>query len=152
MFNRGSTAAAETEDNFTESQDKPAGLGYIRFIILLLAGLFLISVMIQVFLAGMASLVNASHWQEHRSFIHYFEIIPVGIFVLSFIGHVRGAVRWLGLMMILFIGLQYMTANMASRLPALGALHPVLALFLFWISIVAVQKAYFAWRNGVRSD
>jgi hypothetical protein len=148
MSSEGSAPTSESEAKSTEPQAKQAGLGYIRFIILLLAVLFLISVIIQVFLAGMASLVDASHWQDHRTFIHYFEAVPVGIFILSFVGRTRGAVRWLGLTMIVFIGLQYMTANMAGKVPAIGAMHPVLALILFWISIVTVKKAFLAWRNG----
>lgn len=147
MSSEGSAQPSESEPKSTEPQAKQAGLGYIRFIILLLAVLFLICVIIQVFLAGMASLVDASHWQDHRAFIHYFEALPIGIFVLSFVGRMRGAVRWLGLTMIVFIGLQYMTAHMAGKVPAIGAMHPVLALILFWISIVTVKKAYFAWRN-----
>ena len=114
MSSEGSAPTSESEAKSTKPQAKQAGLGYIRFIILLLAVLFLISVIIQVFLGRTASLVDASHWQDHRTFIHYFEALPVGIFILSFVGRTRGAVRWLGLTMIVFIGLQYMTANMAG--------------------------------------
>ncbi|BBH22708.1 hypothetical protein Back11_40530 [Paenibacillus baekrokdamisoli] len=143
--------SAKESNEAIESQPvtKPAGAGYIRLIILLLASLFLISVLIEVFLAGMASLVNATHWKDHTTFVHFFEMLPVGIFVLSFVAKIGGAVRWLSLTLVGFIGLQYITVNLVDTIPMLAAMHPVFAIVLFWLSIVMVKKSFVVWRHGL---
>ncbi|MBW7455434.1 DUF6220 domain-containing protein [Paenibacillus sepulcri] len=131
-----------------EIKAKQTGASYIRLALFLLAAVFAVCVVMQVFLAGMASFVDSSHWQDHRSFVHYFEMIPLAMLVLTFIGPTGRTIRFLGFGMVILIIMQYLTAHMGGRIPELAALHPVLALLLFWISMIAVKRAFSAWRSG----
>ncbi|QYR21229.1 hypothetical protein KZ483_26670 [Paenibacillus sp. sptzw28] len=140
-------SAAEAAQETESGNARQPGFGYIRLSLLLLGFLFAVCVAIQVFLAGMALFVNPSHWKAHSTFIHYFEMLPVGMFILTYFGRVRGAVRWFSLVMTALIALQYATVHMSQVAPIFSALHPVFALLLFWTSVVTVKRAYAVWRS-----
>ncbi|NBD27544.1 DUF6220 domain-containing protein [Paenibacillus glycinis] len=125
----------------------PEGNRFVRLAIFLLALLFAACIVIQVYLAGMAVLVNAKHWRDHASFIHVFEFVPVGVFVLTFFGRVRGLVRWFSLASYLLVMLQYMTAHIGADAPYVSALHPVIAIAMFWMAVVTARRAYRVWRG-----
>jgi hypothetical protein len=143
-----SPPAAQADQETGSGNAGQPGFAYIRLSLLLLSVLFAVCVITQVFLAGMALFVNPSHWKAHSMFIHYFEMLPIGMFILTFFGRVRGAVRWFSLVMIALIALQYATAHMSEVAPIFSALHPVFALLLFWISVVTVKRAYSVWRSS----
>ena len=97
--------------------------------------LFAACIVIQFYLAGMAVLVNAEHWRDHTSFIHVFEFVPIAVFILTFFGRVRGLVRWLlAGVLYLLVMLQYMTAHIGADAPYVSALHPVIAIAMFWMA------------------
>lgn len=125
------------------------GLGYASKIYALLAIIFVICVAAQVFLAGLAIFVHPDHWLRHTGFVHLFEFIPVLMFILSFIGRMP---RWaVGQSAALFgvIFAMYFTANITPVLPWAAALHPVLAIFLFWSS---VRLAGTSWKLAFHSQ
>jgi hypothetical protein len=103
---------------------------------------FAICVTIQVFIAGLAVFVNPVHWARHRSFVHFFEFLPLVLLVLSLVGRLPRAMHWqsTGLFGLIFV--QYFTANIGTILPWVAATHPVVALLLFWLSIRIVPKAW----------
>src|SRR5947199_205240 len=105
-----------------------------RFAFALLGLFFAICLIVQVFLAGLAVFVNKDDWGPHTSFIHYFEMAPVLMFILSFVGRVPGRIRWNSLGLYIMILLQYVTAKAFSGV-WLAALHPVIAVLLFWSTI-----------------
>ena len=51
-----------------------------------LVGTFVVCVVIQVFIAGMAVFVNPAQWSTHMSFVHVFEFIPFIMVAVAFIG------------------------------------------------------------------
>lgn len=119
----------------------------------LLAVLFAISVVAQVFLAGLAIFVNPIHWLKHTGFVHLFEFIPVLMLILSFVGKMP---RWaIGQSAALFgvIFVMYFTANITPIFPWAAALHPVIAIGLFWMSIKIVPKAWsLAFKPNLKGD
>ncbi|GGD87408.1 DUF6220 domain-containing protein [Paenibacillus nasutitermitis] len=137
-------------DHLTEAEmrAKQIGTSYIRLAIFLLAALFALSVVMQVFLAGMASFADPAHWRDHRSFAYYFTPLPLAMLVLTFVGRTGKVTRYQSLGMFILIILQYVTAYMGDHMPMLAALHPVLALLLFWISIICTRQAFTDWRKG----
>jgi hypothetical protein len=103
-------------------------------------------VALQVFFAGMAIFVNPERWSWHTSFVHAFELLPLVMLVLAFVGHLPARIRWLTAAMWVLITLQY--AFVAMR-PGWGAaLHPVNGLAIFWLSITLAQMAGLARRSG----
>ncbi|MDF2857827.1 MAG: hypothetical protein K0Q87_3678 [Neobacillus sp.] len=108
----------------------------------LLAILFTFCIVAQVFLAGLAIFVNPLNWMKHTNFIHLFEFIPVIMFILSFVGNMP---RWAigqsaALFVIIFV--MYFTANITPVLPWAAALHPVIAIGIFWMSIKLGSKSW----------
>ncbi|WP_026581570.1 DUF6220 domain-containing protein [Bacillus sp. J33] len=111
---------------------------YSRLAFLTLAWIFSVSIAIQTFLAGLAIFTNYSYWTYHTTFVVWFQFIPILMLVLSFTGNfpkvIRGQVAGLFL---LIVPLQYISVN----IPGLGAIHPVIALVLFWSVLDVIKKA-----------
>lgn len=62
--------------------------------------------------------------------------------VLSFLGKLPVHLRWICLGLYLMIVAQFLTVIYSSHLGLLSALHPVIALFLFWGSLTTVKHAH----------
>lgn len=118
-----------------------SGKRWVRRIFAILSWLFIMGVLIQVFLAGIALFVDFGQWNYHKSFIHYFEFIPVIMLILAFFGAIPNRLRWESLAMYVMIILQYVTVSLAGKIPYLSALHPIIALILFWRALVSVQTS-----------
>ncbi|HEX7057075.1 MAG TPA: DUF6220 domain-containing protein [Bacilli bacterium] len=117
------------------------GIKTVRIIFCVLAILFGICVLIQVFLAGLAIFYGPDNWSRHTSFIHLFEYLPILMFILSFFGRIKGAARWLSFGLILLIMVQYATVKGLPEVGYLAALHPVVALLIFWAAIVVIRRS-----------
>jgi putative tricarboxylic transport membrane protein len=118
---------------------------YGRFFFALLGLIFVICIIVQVFLAGMAVFVDQD-WKPHTTFIHLFEFVPVLMFAISFIGRVPQRIRWSSLGLFIMILLQYVTAKAFSGV-WLAALHPVIAVLLFW-NAMRIVKPTWKWVIG----
>lgn len=99
-----------------------------------LAWVFVVCVGVQVFLAGMAVFVDPLNWVRHVTFVHYFELIPVLMLILAFAGKMpKGKGFYLRPALLIFlVGLQYFFVGTGQGV--LAALHPVNALFIFWLA------------------
>lgn len=104
-----------------------------RRVYIVLAWILLVCVIVQVFLAGLGVFVSATHWADHRTFVHVFELIPVVLFSLSFPARLRGLPRWLPVVVFGLIGLQYATVE--ARPGVFAAFHTVNALIIAWAAL-----------------
>jgi mercuric ion transport protein len=129
----------------TEEPQK-ARIGRISFVFL--SVLFVLCIVGQVFLAGLAVFVNPGNWPFHEMFVHLFEFIPILMVVMSLVGRLPRWAIWqsAGLFGLIFV--MYFTANMTSVLPWAAAAHPVVAVLLFWISVTVMKRA---WRTKVEN-
>jgi hypothetical protein len=107
------------------------------YVFLLLAWGLVICVCVQTFIAGLAVFTDPSHWKNHRVFVHIFESLPLLMLIFAFAGKLPGSFRWQSAGLIALIFVQYFTANF----PGAGALHPVIALVMFWFSIMVAKNA-----------
>ncbi|MBO9610221.1 MAG: hypothetical protein J7639_29955 [Paenibacillaceae bacterium] len=114
----------------------------VRFVFALLAMVFAAAIVVQVFLAGMALFVHVGDWSMHRSFINYFEYVPILMFILAFPGRIRGLMRWLGLVLFVLCSLQHITVQVLVDVWVLGALHPIIAMLLFMFSAYGVRQSW----------
>lgn len=111
---------------------------YSRLVFFVLASIFAVSIVVQVFIAGLAIFTNYSYWTYHTIFVVFFQFIPIPMMVLSFIGHFPKSIRWqVAGLFLLIVPLQYVSVNV----PGMGAIHPVIALVLFWLAVNVVKKA-----------
>jgi hypothetical protein len=117
---------------------------YFRIGFIGTSGLFVFCITLQVLFAGMALFVNPSNWRNHATFVHYFEYLPILMLLFAIFGKLPAKVRWQCLGLLGLIVLQYATAKVSADFPSLhifGALHPVIALVLFWMSVHCFRKA-----------
>ncbi|WP_099159206.1 DUF6220 domain-containing protein [Virgibacillus ndiopensis] len=113
----------------------------IHGIFAILAVLFFLSIVIQVFLAGVALFVDYGQWNYHTTFVHYVEFTPIVMLIISFFGGIPKSLRWQCAGLYLMIILQYITIQLLGSISYLTALHPVIALVLFWRSLVTASTA-----------
>ena len=85
----------------------------------------------------MALFTDSVYWETHTLFVAIFEFVPLLMLDFAFTGRFSKRMRWKSFGLFLLIYSQYFTAN----LPALGWLHPVMALLLFWLSIAVAKQA-----------
>ncbi|HEX7064030.1 MAG TPA: DUF6220 domain-containing protein [Bacillales bacterium] len=130
-----------SENNSVGSGETKGGITQVVYAFF--AWLFFACVVVQVFLAGVATFSDAAYWGKHMTFAHLFELVPVVLFILSFIGHLRGGLRWWPLILLALIYVQYITANIGKIVSVdfIAALHPVNALVIFWIAMVTALRA-----------
>jgi len=114
-------------------------IGHIAYRIL--AWAFFGCIVIQVFLAGMATFEDPSKWQVHALFVKIFAMVPLVMFLLTFIGGIKGRDRFLSLALFLLVVIQFLTVQVFSSVFVIAALHPLIAMLLFWGSISAASKA-----------
>jgi hypothetical protein len=117
-----------------------ARLRVVRFIYGVLAFVYFVCVILQVFFAGLAVFVNHDYLQLHRVFANYFEMLSLLMFLLSFIGRIRGGLRWWPLSLLALTSLQHMTIQAFTGI--LPALHTVDALLLFAISMHLMKRSW----------
>ena len=108
-----------------------------RTVFMILAWGLALCILVQTLIAGLAIFTHASYWASHRIFVHIFGYLPILMLVFAFACRLPHSLRWhcVGLYALIYV--QYFTANF----PNAGALHPVIALLLFWHSLVVAQHA-----------
>jgi hypothetical protein len=110
---------------------------YFRVSFLILAWIFVISIIGQTFIAGLAIFSHYSYWNTHTQFVVFFQFIPVLMLVLSFLGKLSKQIRWQSAsLFLLIVPLQYISINVDG----LGAIHPVVALVLFALAVNVIKK------------
>lgn len=128
-----------------DHEQSSTGVRYSRLGFVGLSGLFVLCIALQVFIAGLALFVDPSSWRGHITFVHFFEYLPILMLLLAIFGKLSRRARWQSLSLLGLIILQYATAKISGDFPSLrmvGALHPVIALILFWYSITCFRGAW----------
>lgn len=105
-----------------------------RMAYFILSWVLFICIVVQVFLAGVALFEHSDAWQWHRTFVHMFEYISLVMFILGIVGKLSRKLVWGSLGLFVLFNIQYYTAHGIA-----GALHPVLALALFWGALVLIR-------------
>ncbi len=117
-----------------------------RYVYNILAISFLLCLVVQAFIAGLAVFTDAVYWGSHTEFVRYFAFMPLVMFLLTFIAKIGGVQRWLSLGMFGAVIFQFLNIQ---ALPSAAVLHPVIALILFAMSFIVVRNT--AWR-GTRGE
>ncbi|GAB3062073.1 DUF6220 domain-containing protein [Virgibacillus ainsalahensis] len=120
-----------------------------RSVFFYLAVIFVLTVAIQVFLAGFATFMDPAKWMIHVTFVKIIEYLPLLMLIASFVGKLPKSLKWQSIGLFMLIILMYATAN----IPNAGAFHPVIALVMFWMAISVSQKAWvFAYKTENSKD
>ncbi|TCZ80790.1 hypothetical protein E0485_00400 [Paenibacillus albiflavus] len=106
----------------------------------IVAWAFLACIVMQVFIAGLATFLDASNWEVHKSFVQIFALAPLLMFLLTFVSGIKGFKRWVSLGLFALVVFQFLTMQVFSSTGVIAALHPVVALLLFWGSVITVKN------------
>lgn len=109
-----------------------------RYGYLVLAVFFVICVLMQIYIAGMAVFIDPANWSLHTTFVHAFEPMLIVLLVLAFIGRLSRSLKVAPIGLFLLIGIQYATAEMYGSLVA--AIHPVNAVVIVLVSALIVKQ------------
>src|SRR5690242_16084940 len=97
-----------------------------------LARIFAVLIMIQVFLAGLALFWDSDQWASHTGFSRVLLIPPILMLISAFIARMPVSFRLSTAALIVLLILMGVSANLPSDVGYLSALHPVLALMMFF--------------------
>lgn len=113
------------------------------------ATLFLLAVLGQALLAGLALFWRDSLWDLHAGLGHFAPVFPMAMLLLALIGRMPAMLRpYTGL---LFVGVIIQTEVFAGLRTVSGlasAYHPVLAVLLFWGGTVLARRGLALFRAG----
>ena len=105
-----------------------------------LAWLFAIGIILQVFFAGLGVLVDPSYFGLHTTFAHVLELALLTLPVVGLFGRVGWRSFGLNALLFVLFGMQY--AFMYGLQGPLKALHVVNALALFWLALQLAQRSW----------
>lgn len=125
------------------ARELPSYVRWSRPVFRAMAFLFLAGVAVQVFLAGMGVFVGPLRWVWHENFGHILGQLPFLMLILAFVSRQPSRERWLSALAIALIWLQYTFIGIgrSTGIREISALHPVNALFIFWVAILLVRGA-----------
>jgi hypothetical protein len=103
-----------------------------------LARIFVLIITVQVFFAGLALFVGMD-WTLHKLFARCFIIFPVLMLLVTFIGRLPYRVKCIQLLVMVI--LMFATADLSPKIGLLSALHPVIALAMFWTAMTVTRQS-----------
>lgn len=114
-----------------------------RMTYLILAILFTICILVQLYLAGIAIFMDSAVWMKHMMFVHLFGFnVPIFMLVFAFVGAMPRWAYWQLFGIFVSIFLMYFTANMRTAFPWIGPMHVVIAVLLLVLSCSIVIKTW----------
>ena len=102
--------------------------------------LFLAAVVVQVFFAGLALFAGGENWALHVNLGWILHLAPLLVLALVALGRPPRSALWLAIALAGVTLVQPLLATLRRDVPLAAALHPVLALLIFSLSLsLAVQ-------------
>ena len=106
------------------------------------AVVFLLSVVVQVFLAGAGIFASASWLSSHGILGQILPVIPLLMVILGLVGKLPRTINWLTVLLLVLVYIQpwFIYLSRSAGIPLLGALHPVNALTIFALSLYLLYR------------
>jgi len=113
----------------------------VRSAYVVVAWLFVIAVLSQIFLAGLSLFASAANWKVRQEFGYGIGFLALLLMVLAFLGRIPRAIGlWLALLLVVY-AIQPILPNLRRDMPWVAALHPLNALAVFWIALTHARRA-----------
>jgi Family of unknown function (DUF6220) len=119
-----------------------------RYAYLGLSWIYLVAIVAQVFLAGIGLFGAARDFEPHRNLGWILHLGPVLLILVAAVGRVGWPIIWWNAALVITVGVQPFLPGLRNDIPLAAALHPVLALVIFWIILSIALRA---WRLVRRS-
>lgn len=113
-----------------------------RYVYLGLVGLYLAGILVQVFLAGTGLFGAAKDFEPHIGLGWILHLVPVLLLIAAAVGRVGRQLLWWTTALLLVQFIQPILPSLRADLPWAAALHPVLALIVFWLALTIGLKAW----------
>jgi Family of unknown function (DUF6220) len=119
-------------------EDVPAGrqvsglIRWSRIAVVVLARLFIIGVVVQIFLVGLSLFESADYWEDHKSLGQSLGLIPILLILVALVGRLPMRLIVMSAVLLVLFGVQYALPNVDNGYVA--ALHPINALVLLGLS------------------
>ena len=126
---------------------------WIRMLYLIVAWLFPVAILFQVFLVGLSLFTTQPYWDMHIGFGHSIVLLPALQVLLAYLGKIpppAKSLTWLSLGLCLIQTEVF--AMIRTAVPTLAAFHPVLALVLFALALIVALRAARAVRAEVQAS
>ena len=113
-----------------------------RWLYLGLVWLYVVGIVVQVLLAGAALFGTGTSFEPHRSLGYILHLVPILLLIVGALSRVgRRVLLWnLALAVVQFI--QPLLPMLQGNAPWVAALHPVLALAVFWLGLTLANEAF----------
>ncbi|MDQ2940789.1 MAG: DUF6220 domain-containing protein [Chloroflexota bacterium] len=118
-----------------------------RMAYLVVAWVFVVCLLAQVFLSGMGVFVGAEKFAAHTEFGRAFGWLTLILIALAIIGRLGWRRIWLSVLVFALFVLQSVFVALRETAPVVSALHPVNGFLILWISIWLAQRARREFRN-----
>lgn len=109
----------------------------------IVAGLFLVCAVIQVFLAGLGVFDDPNAFITHRNFGYLFGWLTLVLLVVALVGRMPRRFVGLAVLILVLFSLQSVFVALRADVPAIAALHPLNG---FLILGVATYTAWTSWK------
>jgi hypothetical protein len=126
---------------------KRTWVAFARISVMPLAALLAASVLIQVYLAGYAAVIDADYWSLHKGWIAVFQWLSVLLVAATWVGLRDSIIRWMSLVPLGLIAVQYSSIHLALRhgVSWLAGLHAANGCVLFGVLVLlALRSRYVA--------
>ena len=121
----------------------------LRAALAVVAGLFAVLILVQVFLAGLGVFDDPESFVTHRNFGYLIGWFTVLMLVLAIAGRAGRRLIGLAALSLVQMALQSVFVVLRTDMPAIAALHPVNGVLLL---LVVVTVAREAWRSRLAAD
>lgn len=107
------------------------------------AAVFTGCVILQVYFAGLAVLVDPKYWSAHIAFARVISWVALSLLGFALLARLPRRTLGLTVLVVALFALQFLLISLPSRLGvmALRGLHPVNALAIFWLAIHLARRA-----------
>ena len=114
----------------------------IRMLYLIVAWLFPVAILVQVFLVGLSLFTTQPYWDAHIALGHSIGLLPILLVILAYLGRLPSPAKRLAwLVLVVYLIQAEVFAAIRTAVPTLAAFHPVLALVLFALTMTIAWRA-----------
>lgn len=113
-----------------------------RYVYLAFVWIYLVGIVFQVFLAGIGLFGVAKDFEPHVGLGWILHLVPVLLLIVAALARVGSRLLWWTTALLVVQFIQPILATLRNDLPLLAALHPVLALIIFWLAFTIGVKAW----------
>jgi hypothetical protein len=106
-----------------------------RWLFLLMIWGYVAALLVQVFLAGMALFGVEHNFELHRNLGYLIHLTPIPLIIVAAVAKVGSRLLWWTGALFVVQAIQPLLPMLRGDLPWAAALHPVLALVIFWLGI-----------------